>query len=224
MSGLLMVMIRALYIGLFTGIIIALPLGPASIESVRITVLKGFKKGIMVVLGALTGDFIDVMLINFGLLNLIETNRILEVIFWLLSGLVIFFIGYRAIKSNICYTAETEEKLLEKKEMQSRPFLTGFIINISNPMTHFFWLTISSTVIRTWRSSGRLPYFIFTVSMLSGMFISLWCVNFLAAKGKKFSSLKFSGKFSSILAYGITAIGIGFFLYGLYRLYSLIKI
>lgn len=219
--------IRAVYTGLITGIVIAIPMGPAGIESVRWTISKGFKYGIMIAAGSLIADAIDVMLINFGLLELIQTNKLLEVFFWMLSGVIIFYIGYKAVKNSKKKSEENEDieekGLVDKKEEKHRPILTGFIINLSNPMTHFFWLTLSSTVIRVWRNTGRLTYFIFAVSMLTGMFISLFAINFLASKGKKIASPKLSGKFSVFLEYGIAAIGIGFFLYGVYILYMFIR-
>lgn len=216
-------LIRAIYTGLFTGMVIAIPMGPAGIESVRWTVSKGFRKGILVAAGSLIADAIDVMLINFGLLDLIESNKLVEVFFWLLSGGIIFYIGYNSIKNIKINKSRQESEDIKVKEIKSRPVFTGFIINFSNPMTHFFWLTLSSTVIRRWRYLGRLPYFLFAVSMLSGMFISLFLINFLAHKGKKIAAPKHSGKFSDILAYGVAIIGVGFFAYGIYRLYIYVK-
>lgn len=223
MKNFYILLIRALYTGLATGIVIAIPMGPAGIESVRWTISKGFKNGIKIAIGALIADAIDVILINFGLLELIEVNKLLEVFFWMLAGVIIFFIGYKAIKNKRIKSDEDEEDDLEKKEVQSRPVLTGFIVNFSNPMTHFFWLTLSSTVIRVWRHAGRLPYFIFAVSMLSGMFVSLFGINFLVSKGRKIAPPKASGKLSDLLDYGITAIGIGFFAYGIYKFYVFMR-
>lgn len=214
--------IRALYTGLFTGIVIAIPMGPAGIESVRWTLMKGFKSGVKVAAGSLIVDAIDVMLINFGLLNLINTNKNLEISFWIISGIIIFIIGYRAVmadkKSNVDKKAQVNED-----DQKMHPVFRGFIINISNPMTHFFWLTLSSTVISIWRSAGNLPYFLFTVSMLTGMFISLYTINLLASKGKKFSTPKVSGNLNTILSYAILSIGVGFIANGLYKFYSYIK-
>lgn len=216
--------VRAIYTGLITGIVIAIPMGPAGIESVRWTINKGLKYGVMIAAGSLIADAIDVMLINFGVLELIQTNKLLEVFFWMLSGVIIFYIGYKAIKKNKNKQDEDEEKeLQDKKEEKHLPVLTGFIINFTNPMTHFFWLTLSTTVIRVWRNYGKLTYFIFAVSMLAGMFISLFGINFIASKGKKVATPKLSGKFSVLLEYGIAVIGIGFFVYGLYVLYMFLR-
>ncbi len=219
MSELTILIIRACYIGLFTGIVIAIPMGPAGIESVRWTILGGLKKGLLVAAGSLLADAFDVMLINFGLLSLIQTNRLLEVFFWMLSGVIIFFIGYKAIKNVKNPVQHEESDPLKKNDALSRPFLNGFLINITNPMTHFFWLTLSSTVICVWRSAGDLPYFIFTCCLLMGMFIGLFLINYLVSRGKHIHTPKLSGKFSLWLSYAIAAFGLGFFVYGLIRMY-----
>ncbi|ERI94387.1 translocator protein, LysE family [Clostridiales bacterium oral taxon 876 str. F0540] len=220
--------IRALYTGLFTGIVIAIPMGPAGFESVRWTMTKGLKKGVAVAAGSLIADAIDVMLINFGLLELIKTNKLLEIFFWEISAAVIFYIGYKALKGSkkngseeVKQEEENEDEV--KKSMDSRALFTGFIVNFSNPMTHFFWLTLSSTVISIWRSYGKLVYFIFAVAMLCGMFLSLWGINVLASKGKTISAPKVSGKAANLLIYVILAFGAGFFINGIYKLYLYVR-
>lgn len=229
--------IRAIYTGLLTGIAIAIPMGPAGFESVRWTVTKGFKQGILVALGSLIADCIDVMLINFGLLELIKTNILLEIFFWEISGIIILYIGYKALrnskKSSLVkennnadenkQSAEEEISITKVNTGNHKALFTGFIVNFSNPMTHFFWLTLSSTVISIWRSYGRLVYFIFAVCMLCGMFTSLWGINLLASKGKRISAPKLSGKAANILVYVILAFGAAFFANGIYKLIMYIK-
>ncbi|HBM80040.1 MAG TPA: hypothetical protein DD426_04255, partial [Clostridiaceae bacterium] len=63
----------------------------------------------------------------------------------------------------------------------------------------------------------------FAVSMLSGMFISLFGINYFASRGRKVVAPDLSRKFTKILSYGILAIGIGFFINGLYRLYLYLR-
>ncbi|MFU0824030.1 LysE family translocator [Clostridium sp.] len=215
-----LLMIRAIYTGLLTGIAIAIPMGPAGFESVRWTISKGFKQGVKVAAGSLIADAIDVILINFGLLELIEKNKLLEVSFWIISGVIIFFIGYKSLRKYKDNNAEKEEPILEEKELDSHALFTGFIVNFSNPMTHFFWLTLSSTVIRIWRSYGKLTYFIFALFMLFGMFMSLWTINYVASRGKKLTTPKVSGKLENIISYVITLFGLGFMVNGLYKLYN----
>jgi threonine/homoserine/homoserine lactone efflux protein len=211
--------IKALVIGLATGIIIAIPIGPAGIESVRWTITKGFRRGILVAMGSVMADVVDAVLINFGLLSWIETNKLLESLFWIVSGMVTFYIGFRAVKSGKSYDLGEEEKLLAKKGITAHPVFTGFIITLTYPMTHFSWLTFSTTFIRYWRNLGIIPYVTFVASMLSGILICLIGINYLASKGKKVIKVKETGKFTNLLAYGIALLGIGFFIFGLIKLY-----
>jgi threonine/homoserine/homoserine lactone efflux protein len=119
--------IRAIYTGLLTGIAIAIPMGPAGFESVRWTISKGFKQGVKVAAGSLIADAIDVILINFGILELIETNKLLEVFFWIISGIIIFLIGYKALKNSKESKPQKEEQVLVEKDIDSRALFTGFM-------------------------------------------------------------------------------------------------
>ena len=210
---------KALFIGLATGVIIAIPIGPAGIESVRWTITKGFRRGILVAAGSVMADFVASVLINFGLLSWIETNKLLEAIFWIVSGGVTFCIGYRAVKSGKSYDLEKEEEFLEKKGITNHPVFTGFIITLTYPMTHFSWLTFSTTFIRYWRNLGMVPYITFVAAMLLGILTCLTGINYLASKGKKVIKVKETGKFTNLLAYGIALLGTGFFIFGLVKLY-----
>lgn len=215
--------VRAIYTGLLTGAAIAIPMGPAGFESVRWTITKGFKQGILIALGSLIADTIDVMLINFGLLELINTNKLLEIFFWVVSGIIILYIGFKAIRNAKRLASDKESDKPEENGRKSSALFTGFIINFSNPMTHFFWLTLSSTVIRIWRSYGRLVYFVFAVFMLCGMFISLFAINFLASHGRKLTTPKVSSKFTNLLTYVVCAFGVGFLVTGIYKLFVYIS-
>ncbi len=220
MSDFYILFIKALVIGLATGVVIAIPIGPAGIESVRWTMSKGFRHGIWVAVGSVAVDTVDVVLINFGLLSWIETNKLLEAIFWIISGIVTFYIGFRAVRSGRKYNLDEEEELLEKKKITMHPVFTGFIISITYPMTHFSWLTFSTTFIRYWRGLGVVPYVTFVAAMLSGILICLAFMNLLAAKGRKIGSGKKTEKFTGLLAYGIATLGIAFIFFGVYRLWG----
>lgn len=219
---------KAIYMGLFTGMVIAIPMGPAGLESIRWTLTTNLRKGLLVAAGSLIADAIDILFINFGLLDLFETNKLLEAILWIVSGLVILFIGIKAIRSEHKPESESGSDEHQKKgalpsKDGARPVLVGFIVNFTNPMTHFFWLTLSSTVIRVWKSAGQLPYFIYAVAMLSGMFLSLAGLNLLASKGKRLKVPKLSGKAAALLAYGVTAFGAGFLINGAYKLFLIFQ-
>jgi threonine/homoserine/homoserine lactone efflux protein len=218
----IILLLKAILTGTFIGVIVSFPSGPAGIESIRWTITKSFKEGIQVAIGSFFVDMLDIILINFGLLTIVEANKLLEIIFWLLSGALIFIIGYKALKSGSGFDAEKEEKMLNKK-WKSNPLIIGFLICFTNPMTHIFWLTLSSTVFRAWRYAGEIPYITFIAFTFIGMLVTLFLVNYLASKGKKLATPKVSEKINIWLSYTILAIGAGLFLYGLYILIRYFK-
>ncbi len=210
--------IRAIYVGLFTGFILALPTGPAGLESIRWTLNHGLRKGMIVVCGCLTSDLVDMVLINYGFLELMRTHIALEVGFWLLAGLGIFVVGFREIRHS---RKHEQSDLLEPHpvtDKKHRPYLTGFLMNISNPGSHFFWLTLSSTVIAFWHKTGKPSYYAFSASLLFGMFLGLTALNLLAHQGKRLSPPKVSGKIGRLIPYGISLMGLGFIATGVIRL------
>jgi len=217
MSTEMQLIFRAVYIGLITGYLLALPTGPAGLESIRWTLNHGFRKGMTVALGALTADVIDIVLINHGLLELIRLHYLLEVAFWLLFGIVVLVIGLGEMRKMRLH--EKSDLLVPhpKKDKKKRAFLTGFLMTFTYPGTHFFWLTLGSTLFQVWRPSGKPVYYTFTVSLMVGMLLALITLNWLASKGKHFAPPKISGKITGLIPYGITLLGIGFIIIGIIR-------
>jgi threonine/homoserine/homoserine lactone efflux protein len=217
MSATLLLFIRAIWFGLLTGYLLALPTGPAGLESIRWTLNHGFRKGMTVALGALSADVLDIVLINHGLLELIRLHYLLEVAFWLLFGTVVLIIGLGEIRK--MRQKEQSSLLVPKpaRDRKQRAYLTGFLMTFTYPGTHFFWMTIGSTAIQVWRPLGKPAFYTFTVSLMVGMVLALATLNWLAMKGKRFAAPKIPAKFAVLIPYGITVLGTGFIITGLVR-------
>jgi len=220
--GGLILILKALFLGIAIGIVIAMPVGPAGFESIRWTITKGFRKGILVVIGALSVDALDAILINFGLLSWLEGNPCYKALFWILSGVVTFYIGYRDIKRGRRYNLDEEERYLEKKGLLDHPYITGFVITFSYPMTHFAWLTFSTTFVGYWHDKGIITYGTFVASLILGMFITLTGINYLASKGKKKLKSNKTSKLGELLPYVIAVLGFVLLIYGLIQLYIIL--
>jgi threonine/homoserine/homoserine lactone efflux protein len=209
---------KAIFTGLFTGIVASIPLGPAALESIKRTVTKGYKEGFLVSLGAVGTDAFDIILINIGILGVLETNKVLENSFWIISGIILSIMGYISFKKVKNHDPEFKPEILQDDNIKSMPLMSGFLISFLNPMTHTFWLTLSGTVIRVWRYAGNVPYYAFIFSILAGMIAWFALLNYLALKGRKIVAPESSEKVSKILAWGISGIGVGFVIVGALRL------
>jgi threonine/homoserine/homoserine lactone efflux protein len=213
------IVIKAIFTGMITGIVVSMPLGPTALESVKRTISKGFKEGFFVSLGAVSGDAFDLILINFGLFNILSASRRSAAIFWIISGAILTFMGYRAIKRiRHGQSAEFDSELFKKKDTRSMPFLAGFFMALSNPMNHSLWITLSGTVIRVWEHMGRIPYYTFMFSILFGAISWFMLLNLFVLKGHRKISMKSSHNISKVMMLIILVIGIAFILFGFYKL------
>jgi len=200
--------LKALVTGIFTGLIASIPLGPAGIESIKRTITKGYKTGFALSLGALSADATYLVLINCGLSNLLSANKKTEALFWIISGIILSLIGYSSIKKG----AHPRNNNIRRKK--SSPFLAGYFIVLTNPMTPSLWLTLSGTAIKAWQLVGKVYYITYMVSIMAGMVIWFAVLNLFAYKGIKFFSPSNTDKTSFLLKYLILGIGFAFVLFG----------
>lgn len=215
----MIVALRAVLMGFLTGLIVSVPLGPSGLESIKRTISKGYKQGLAVAIGAVGADTFDLFLLNFGVFNLLSANKKLEAFFWVLSGLLLTFIGYRSIKSSKKDRTGHELKTVKRNiAKQSMPFFTGFFMTFSNPMTHSLWLTLSGTIIRVWYYRGKVPYYIFIFSIVAGMVTWFTLLNLFVLKGHKKINIEHSNKISNLIVWGIFFMGICFIIYGIVRI------
>lgn len=211
---------KAIIFGIATGFVVALPLGPAGIESIKRSVSLHYKEGLMVSLGAVSADLFYLLLINAGLANLLNSNRTTESLFWIISGIILSFIGYISMRSH--KKDDYIIRLLKNNKIGSMPFLSGFLITFSNPMTPSLWITLSGTVIRAWYYVSKLTYYLFIFSIILGMVSWFALLNFMAVKG--FGTLKPSHfhMTSRLLTILNLLIGIGFIVFGFLNLLKII--
>ena len=207
---------KAIFFGFSTGLVISLPLGPAGIESVKRTISKGYREGFTVSLGAIAADMAYLLIINCGFSNILSKNTKQESYFWVISGLILCFIGYKSINDTKEDSIKNTYSMASK--LKSMPFLAGFLITFVNPITPSLWFTLSGTVIRAWSYVNLLCYYIFIFSILAGMICWFIMLNSFALKGKNMLAPSRSKKMSYFLKLSILVIGIFFTGFGILRL------
>lgn len=203
--------LKSLVMGFITGLLISMPLGPSTIESINRTISKGFKEGFMVSLGAVSADMSYLLLINGGLLTFLNKNESSETLFWLISGCILVHIGYK-------YIVGSHIRLhFSLNYHNSTSFISGYIITFFNPMTLTLWIGVSGTIMRVWHHMGYLYYYSFIFSILAGMITWFFVLNLLALKGFKRLKTNRWSCISSFINYLTLILGILFIFYAIIR-------
>lgn len=212
------IVFKAVIYGFLTGFIMSIPLGPSGVESVKRTISKGFKEGFAVSVGAICADMTYLLLISSGFARLVKGYKKAEAFFWIISGLLLCFIGYHSIK-NADNKTSSSPKFLGSIKFNSLPFLTGYLITLSNPATPSVWLFMSGTLLHVWYERGIVCYYAGIISILAGMIAWFALLNILALKGFKFLNPSKSVKTTLLLMWAILLMGVGFVFYGIIKLF-----
>lgn len=212
-------LVKAIILGIFTGFVVSIPLGPSGLESIKRTVSKGFKEGFKVSLGAVSADVSYILLINLGLSRILSQNKITESLFYTISGFILILIGLSSLKKfHIFLHKRFSLPKFNLSTSAPPPFLSGYLITFTNPMTPSLWLLVSGTIVRKWYYLGGVFYYSYILAMICGMVLWFTLLNYLALKGFNFLPHSASAKTEVILKYSIVFIGLGFFLFGLIRM------
>lgn len=212
---------KAITIGFITGLFISLPLGPAGIESVKRTLSKGLKSGLIVSFGAIAADLAYLVLINFGLKNLITKGSKTEALFWIISGIILIFINIFSVKEKNKSLCISKRSKMVGDRFYGYGFMTGFLITFTNPLTPSLWFSLSGTVLLKWQKISSTCYYIFISSILLGMLTWFTLLNILALKGQKTISQNSTSKFSNLLKWIILLLGVIFVILGSLKLINL---
>lgn len=206
-------LIKAVITGFATGIVTALPLGPAAMESIKRTLAHNLKQGLLVCSGAVSADLFYILLINCGLSSLLSSNKTTEALFWIISGIILTYIGYTHLRD---HNDETENaiRFLDKNNFTSSSFLVGFIITVVNPMTPSLWLFMSGTVIRAWYYVSLPAYYTFIIAIILGMISWMFTLNYFAHKGIQILNSRNSEKTLHLMMWVIVIMGVGFIGFG----------
>lgn len=125
----------AILIGIFLGICTLAFIGPVLFYLLRSSFESGYKAGIAVASGIITGDIICVLLAFFGASEFFE-NPDNQRWIALAGGLILIIIGIKYVLKPKLST-EVDKKYSTKK--LGKYFINGFLINFINPFVFLVW-------------------------------------------------------------------------------------
>lgn len=144
--------------------------GPDIFLVFSISLAKGWKKGVILSLGLTSGLWIHTFLVILGVGKLLkqypEGQRILEC----LGGFYLLFLAYSLVKTNLEKAKESNN--ISKKIKKNRFYLTGLIMNLTNPKVSLFFLSFFPGFLfhQSW-SYGRQFLILGTLFFLQALFI-----------------------------------------------------
>ena len=194
------------------GLTLAAPIGPVNLEIIKRGLNSGFKQAFFTGTGAMCADTTYLILIFFGLTSFLNID-FMKILLGMAGSFILIYLGLINVKEFFRKTAivENQPRLIFKS-----PFVTGYVLAISSPMTIVWWTGVFGALLASQTNAQTsLSAFLSCLSILLGCF--LW-VFFLAAAlhwGKKIVNEKIVG-FISLAA------GISLVLFGIYFLYRTI--
>lgn len=186
------------------GISITAAIGPVTIITIKRGLEHGFCSAFITNLGAVFVDGLYLLLIHFGLSALfnIQTFRIVA---GLIGILILFYLGFHSIKDY--FAKHPFNKKIKRKFGSS--FLTGFIINISNPLAPIAWLGFYGIFSSIYKPTT--VEFLLKISwILVGAIIWGATLSIMAHIGKRFANERIM-RIISLVA-GIVLFGFGIYL------------
>ncbi len=156
-------MLDVMLSGWLIGLAIALPVGPVITELLRRGLRDGFAPAWLVGLGAAASHAILVSLTLLGVVALLDRPA------WhaALGGagiLVLTYLGVSALRAGVVEPAEAA------RAWAGHPFVVGFGIGLSNPITLLWFLTVGGALIATHGGGRRgLLAVLFGVSFVLGV-------------------------------------------------------
>jgi L-lysine exporter family protein LysE/ArgO len=169
------------------GISLAAPIGPAGVAVIQGGLRGGFWRAFATGLGVTLADTTYLLLVFFGLASFISIPAV-KVLVWLFGAGVLIYLGVASILSARRGVDIPAVPALEGKALPERnPFLTGYLVNISNPLAIVFWVGIYGSLLGTsMGGESRLQALLLSASILVGILIWHTTASVLSHWGRRF--------------------------------------
>ncbi len=121
---------------LIASILLTISPGPDIIYVLITSIRKGFKPGLLLSCGLVSGVIIHTSLVAFGFSAIIKASEHLYLAIKVIGALYLLYLAYKVFKS----PAEIDFSSTAKNEKKGNLFTQGFIMNVLNPKVTLFFL------------------------------------------------------------------------------------
>lgn len=139
--------------GVLLGLSLAVPPGPINAAMAVEAVKRSHWSGIKIGLGAITADIIFMLIALVGV-SVLFTGETVRLVVSVAGGLILGYIGIMTIKA---YNQPLKD---DDKGLMSRPYLVGFTMGITNPMSILWWISAGAAFIASFNEIGLVGFIV----------------------------------------------------------------
>ncbi|MQR97112.1 amino acid transporter [Fictibacillus phosphorivorans] len=188
------------------GLSLAAPIGPVNAAQMDRGIKYGFWQAWMVGLGATVADALYMLMVYMGLVSYINTPFI-KTFLWLFGSFVLLYTGMETFK----------KAAIEKKSSQqdytvhnSRSFMAGFLMSLTNPLTILFWLGIYGSILAETATKYSLEdLLLYSTAIFSGILLWDFAMAIVSSSFRKMLADRILNWISKLS--GLSLIGFGFY-------------
>jgi threonine/homoserine/homoserine lactone efflux protein len=187
------------------GISLAAPVGPVSVEVIQRGLRGGFSRAFLVALGSALGDAVYLLVIYFGLAELL-LHPVAKISIWCFGSLVLLFLGVQTIRG-----------AWKPQEMKSAPWasnrnaiLAGFLLALINPMTIVWWLGVFGVLIGSSNEGMSFSSLLHNSTIILGVLVWFFFLAMTLHFGKRWIAGKYLRWISAIAGLSLVGFGLHF--------------
>lgn len=191
---------------LILGISLAAPLGPSGVAVIQNGLKWGFLRALLTGIGVTMADATYLLVVFFGLSGLMGSS-IVKVLIWTFGALVLLFLGYQSIREGVGRIDFENPNVSASKN----PLLTGYLINISNPIAIVWWVGIFGSLLGTTAAGeDKLSALLSSATILIGILAWHSTMSVLTNWGKRFLNERTARYISIVAGMALILFGVRF--------------
>jgi L-lysine exporter family protein LysE/ArgO len=132
--------------GVFSGLVVSVPVGPINVTIVNEGARRGFRWAVLIGMGSVTMEVIYCAAAFAGFTGLFD-SRFMKAAMELISFLLVLFLGLKYLLAHSLPGSPKSVARIESKLHPHTAFMTGFVRVLANPLVLLFWITLSAVIL-----------------------------------------------------------------------------
>lgn len=191
-----------------TACLMTVGVGPGMLLNFHTSLRRGFSGGLAVVAGLYTSDCTIIVIELLGFSRIAALSNIKNV-FGIVCGslLLVFAVSIWLARPSIGIKTVRTGSELPGAQSMLKAFLSGFIVNISNPFVYAFWMTVMGFAVMNFGYRTRSFYIYFVTVVVTALIFDM-AKSYLFSRAKSFVNPAIMVWFNRTMGLALAAAGI----------------